>query len=92
MTTIVALNTSPMYNKACPSTTNNAVTARGVAVAAQGSVASVRRHDMNAKTAILAWCRLNAIASMVTREKAPRFRIGERATKSWSIMGHSPVR
>jgi hypothetical protein len=82
MMTIVALNTSPMYNKACPSTTNNVVTARGVTVAAQGSVASVRRHDMNAKIAILAWCRLKAIASMVTRANAPRFTMGERAMRS----------
>jgi hypothetical protein len=82
MMTIVALNRSPMYNKACPSTTNKVVTDRGAAVAAQGSVARVRRHDMNEITAIVAWCRLKAIASIVAREKAPRSRMGERAMKS----------
>jgi hypothetical protein len=51
-------------------------------VAAQGSVARVRRHDMNEITAIVAWCRLKAIASIVAREKAPRSRMGERAMKS----------
>jgi hypothetical protein len=54
MMTIVALNMSPIYNKACPSTTSKVVTARGATVAAQGNVARVNRHDINAQIAILA--------------------------------------